>query len=185
MHPELLQLAPSDPGSELCLDLSDAGGGQAGIVVHPRAQDFRPLPGKSFLLGLGEELENVLSGVEFFAHRAMVISLCIAERETAANPRSLFHLFAAWPLRARGEAKIRKRASNGRRLGVFETCNRIYVAVPLSFRCPACRGGESVEGGPIHESPEGEFAIASSNELSVDAALRIARIKQLYPLSDG
>jgi hypothetical protein len=113
MHTWVLQLAPSDPGSERRFDFSDSRWRKSWITVHARSQNCRALWRQTFLLGSRDELKNIVRGICVRLEHGTLLSFRAACGEAPPHTRSFFHFFAAGTLSAGSESKIGERASDG------------------------------------------------------------------------
>src|SRR6478672_7549321 len=110
---------------------------------------------------------------------------CLPKRQAPSYSRDFFDLFATRTSRAGGKSEVRQCAPDGRRLGVLETGDGIYVAVAFLFGCPSGGGRQTLGGGAVDERLEGDLAAFTSDELGIDSTFGKARIEQLDALGDG
>src|SRR5205823_2992498 len=122
MHTCPLHLVSTQPVAERALDSSDARRRKTRLF-HALPQNLAASQGESFLLGPGEDLENVVGDVRSSVQLTAFLT-SLPERRAAPDAGGLFHLFATRTLRAGGEAEVGEGAADGGGLGVFQTSDR-------------------------------------------------------------
>src|SRR5687767_12813488 len=90
----------------------------------------------------------------------------------------LCHFLSTGPVSGGGKAQIRKRATDGRGLCVFDAGYRVDVAVADALTCPAGRGRPLVGRRAIDVRGEDDMTIALRDELRVDLPLGVALVKE-------
>jgi hypothetical protein len=78
-------------------------------------------------------VQYVIGGIGLRMERAISIRAGFAIGERGSHTRGLLHLFATRTLRARGEAEVGERASDGRSLGILETRDSVDVSVAFTL----------------------------------------------------